>query len=125
MPGYLRYSVNPFMREIVDCFDIDSPVREVNLMKGVQITYTTALESGLLYYMAHVRSMPLMYMTADKELASARVENNILPMLQQSGLAHIIRSSDEGNSRKTGKTANHLQFEGGGYLVPFGARNAD
>ena len=34
IPGYIRYSVNPFMREIVDCFDINSPVREVNLKKG-------------------------------------------------------------------------------------------
>lgn len=125
IPGYIRYAVNPFMREIVDCFDVDSPVQEVNLKKGVQITYTTVLESGLLYFMAHVKSLPIMYMTADKELAKARVENNIIPMINQSGLADIIRSSDEGNTRKTGKTADHLQWEGGGYLVPFGAKNAD
>lgn len=125
IPGFIRYDVNPFMREIVDCFDIDSPVREVNLKKGVQITYSTVLESGALYFMGHVKTLPIMYMTADKELATARIENNFLPMLQQSNMAHIIRSSDEGNTRKTGKTANHLQFEGGGYLVPFGAVNAN
>lgn len=125
IPGYIRYSVNPFMREIIDCFDVDSPVREVNLMKGVQITYSTALESGALYYMAHVKTLPMMYVTADKELAKARVENNFIPMLQQSDFGHIIRSSDEGNTRKTGKTANHLQFVGGGYMVPGGANNAD
>ena len=56
MPGFIRYDVNPFMREIIDCFDIDSPVREVNVKKGVQITYTTALESGVLYYMGHVKN---------------------------------------------------------------------
>lgn len=125
IPGYIRYAVNPFMREIVDCFDVNSPVREVNLKKGVQITYSTVLESGALYFMAHVKTLPIMYMTADKELASARIENNFLPMLNHSDLAHIIRSSDIGNIRKTGKTANHLQFDGGGYLVPFGAKNAD
>lgn len=125
IPGYIRYDVNPFMREIVDCFSVDSPVREVNLKKGVQITYSTALESGALYYMGHVKTLPIMYITADKELAKARIENNFLPMLNHSGMAGIIRSSDEGNTRKTGNTANHLQFEGGGYLVPFGAKNAD
>ena len=125
VPGQISYDINPFMREILDCFDVDSPVREVNLKKGVQITYSTLLESGLLYYMAHVKSLPLMYMTADKELAKARIENNIIPMINQSGFADIIRSSDEGNSRKTGKTADHIQWEGGGYLVPFGAKNAD
>ena len=125
IPGFIRYDVNPFMREIIDCADVDSPVREVNIKKGVQITYTTLLESVMLYYMAHVKTLPMMYITADKELAKARVENNIIPMLNHSGLDHIIRSSDEGNSRKTGKTANHLQWEGGGYMVPFGAKNAD
>ena len=125
IPGFIRYDVNPFMREIVDCFDVDSPVREVNLKKGVQITYSTVLESGALYFMGHVKTLPIMYLTADKELAGARIENNFIPMLAHSDLGHIIRSSDEGNSRKTGKTANHLQFEGGGYLVPFGAKNAD
>ena len=124
MPGPMRWDVNPFMREIVDCFDIDSPVREVNVKKGVQITYTTLLESGLLYLMAHVKTAPVMFMTADKELAAARIENNILPMVNHSGF-DIIRSSDTTSKRKTGKTKDHIQWEGGGYLVPFGAKNAD
>jgi len=126
IPGYIRYDVTPFMREIVDCFDIDSPVREVAMMKGAQVAYTTAvLESGAMYYLGHIKTLPIMYMTADKELAAARIENNFLPMLQQSGLGDIIRSSDEGNIRKTGKTVNHIQVEGGAVLYPFGARNAD
>lgn len=125
LPGLIRYSVNPFMREIVDCFDIKNPVKEVNLMKGVQVTYSTVLESGVLYYADHVGTLPIMYITADKELASARIENNFIPMFNESGKGGIIRSSDITNTRKTGKTANHIQFEKGGYLVPFGARNAD
>lgn len=126
MEGYMRYDVNPFMREIIDCCDVNNPVREVNVMKGVQITYTTGvLEAAAFYYMAHIKTLPIMYITADKELATARVENNFLPMLSESGFSHIIRSSDEGNRRKTGKTTNHLQFEGGGYMVPFGAQNAN
>lgn len=124
-PGYIRYDFNPYMREILDCFDVDSPVREVNLMKGSQVTWTTTLESGVFYFMAHVKTLPIMFITADKELADARIENNFLPMLLQSGFAEIIRSSDTGNTRKTGKTKNHVQFEGGGYLLPFGANNAN
>jgi phage terminase large subunit GpA-like protein len=125
MPGFIRYDVNPYMREILDCFDVNSPVREVNLKKGVQITYTTLLESGLLYYMAQIKTLPVMYMTADKELAAARIENNIIPMVNQSGFADIIRSSDISSTRKSGKTKDHIQWAGGGYLVPFGSKNAD
>lgn len=124
-PGYLRYAVNPFMREIVDCFDVDSPIREVNVKKGVQITYSTLLESGVLYFADYIGTLPIMYMTADRELAAARIENNFLPMFKQSDKGHIITSTDAGNTRKTGQTKDHLQFAKGGYLVPFGARNAD
>lgn len=124
-PGYFDYSVNPFMREIVDCFDIRSAIREVNLMKGVQTTYTTTLENVLLYFMAHVKTAPVMFMTADAELAQARIENNITPMISLSGLNHIIQSSDTKNARKTGQTRDHIQWVGGGYMVPFGANNAN
>lgn len=125
MPGFIRYDTFPFLREILDCFDVDSPVREVNLKKGVQIGYSTLLESITLYYMAHVKTLPLMYVSADKELTHARVEENFIPMIQQSGLSHIIRSNDESNGRKTGQTKDHIQFEGGGHLRLGGARNAD
>ncbi|WNO24174.1 putative terminase large subunit [Acinetobacter phage Scuro] len=125
MPGFIRYDTFPFLREILDCFDVDSNVREVNLKKGVQIGYSTLLESITLYYMAHVKTLPLMYVSADKELTHARVEENFIPMIQQSGLSHIIRSNDEKNNRKTGQTKDHIQFEGGGHLRLGGARNAD
>lgn len=125
MPGFIRYDINPFMVEILDCADPRSHVREVNLLKGVQITYTTLLESILLYYIDYVKTRPCMMVSADKELVKGRIENYILPMLQQSEKAHLIRSADEGNTRKTGKTANHLQWDGGGFLIPAGANNAD
>ncbi len=124
IPGYISYSINPFMKEILNCFDVNSPVREVTLKKGVQITYSTLLESGSFYFMGHVKTAPIMYLTADMALSKARVENNFLPMLHQSGLGNIIQSSDIGNTRKSGSTEHHIQFKGGGYLVPFGAKSA-
>jgi phage terminase large subunit GpA-like protein len=66
----------------------------------------------------------MMYVTADKELSESRVENNILPMLHQSNMAGLLRSGDIGNKRKSGKTKQHLQWEGGGFLLPYGAQNA-
>jgi phage terminase large subunit GpA-like protein len=125
MPGPFRFSINPYMREILNCCDVDSPVREINLMKGVQITYSTLLECILMYFAGHIKSAPMMYVSADKELAKNRIENNILPMFQQSDMAHIIQSTDIGNKRKSGKTKDYLQFLGGGSLFPFGAKNAD
>lgn len=123
-PGPMSLEVCPFMIEPLEAADPYSPVREVNFKKGVQVMYTTAiLESILFYYIAHVKTRPCMLVTADRELAKMRIENYILPMLQQSDMSHLIVSSDEGNTRKTGKTSNHLQWQGGGFLLPGGANN--
>jgi phage terminase large subunit GpA-like protein len=123
-PGYIRFDLFPYMRELIDCFDPFSDVREVNLKKGVQTGYTTLLESVLFYYIGHVKTAPVFYITADKELAKARVENNILPMLIESDMHHRIRSADVGNSRKTGQADGLLQWDGGGFMMYNGAQNA-
>ena len=88
-PGYIRYDLFPYLVEIIECFDPMSPVREVNLMKGVQVGYTTLLESVLFFYIGHIKTAPAMFITADKELATMRVENNILPMLNESDMGHL------------------------------------
>lgn len=123
-PGFIRYDLFPFFTEIVECFDVRSPVREVNLLKGVQVGYTTLLESIMFYLIGFIKTQPGMYITADKELANLRMEMNILPMLNESDMMGLIRSSDVGNSRKTGKTKDYLQWDGGGFLVYNGAQNA-
>lgn len=123
-PGFIRYDLFPYLREPLECFAPWSPVREVNICKGVQTGYTTLLESVLLYYIGQVKTQPLMFITAEKELATLRVDNNIIPMLNESDLSHLIRSADTDNNRKTGKTKNYLQWDGGGSMVFDGAMNA-
>jgi len=123
-PGFIRYDLFPYLREILEAFDPQSPVREVNLKKGVQTGYTTLLESVLFYYIGHIKTAPVLYITADRELAKGRIENNILPMLVESDMMHRIRSADVTNHRKTGQTDGNLQWDGGGYLIYNGAQNA-
>lgn len=123
-PGYIRFDLFPFLREILECFDPKSPVREVDVEKGVQTGFTTLLESVAFYLIGYIKTEGGMFITAEKELADLRMDNNIIPMLNQSGLGDLIRSSDEGNSRKTGKTSKLIQWDGGGFLVPQGAQNA-
>jgi phage terminase large subunit GpA-like protein len=126
LPGPMSYETTPYLREIVDCVAIESDVREVNVMKGVQVGYTTGvLETAVFYFATWIKTVPLMFMSADKDLAKSRLEDFILLMLKDSGFSGIIRSSDTTNKRKTGQTAAHIQWEGGGSLIPFGAKNAD
>jgi phage terminase large subunit GpA-like protein len=124
LPGPFSFDVAPFAREIVDCMSVDSPIRECVWMKGVQITATTSgLENTIGYVIEHVKTAPMMLVTADAELAKIRLESYILPMLEHSGLAHLIRSSDEKNNRKTGKRDGKLEWVGGGFLTLIGAKN--
>lgn len=126
LPGFYRFEVAPYVREILDCLSVDSPVRSVAWMKGAQVCATVGvLENGIGYFIDHVRNAPVMLVTADAELAKLRLESYILPMLKLSGLDHLIRSSDENNPRKTGRTDKKLEWDGGGFLIPFGAQNAN
>src|SRR5690554_3217460 len=43
LPGYFRFEVAPYLREIVDCLSVDSPIREVAVMKGAQVCMTTGV----------------------------------------------------------------------------------
>lgn len=126
LPGPFRFDVAPYLREVVDCLSIDSPVRSVAWMKGAQICATTGvLENAIGYYIEHVKTAPMLLVTADVELARLRMESYVTPMLVHSGLDHLIRSADEQNHRRTGRTAKKIEWIGGGFLVPFGAKNAN
>jgi len=125
LPGHYSYEVCPPLKEIVDCLDIRSPVREVTLMKGAQIGATVGvLENAIGYFISEVKSAPMMLLTADAELAKTRMDGHVTLMIQQSGLADKIMTSDELSKNKTGKTNSKIEWEGGGYILPFGARNA-
>lgn len=126
MPGYFRFAVTPYLREIVDCLSVDSPIREVSVMKGAQVCFTTGvLENAIGYFIAHVKTAPMMLVTADAQLADLRIKSFIIPMIQESGLGHLIKSSDEKNARKTGATKEKLEWVGGGFLVPLGAQSSN
>ena len=123
-PGYFSFEVTPYMKEILDCLGETSPIREVYIMKGVQLAYTTAIIENLIgYVMAHVKTAPAMLVTADSELATLRMNANITPMIQASNLQNLIVSDDLISTRKTGKTDARISWVGGGSLVPIGAQN--
>jgi phage terminase large subunit GpA-like protein len=126
LPGPYSFGVAPYVREIVDCLDVNSPVRELTLMKGAQVLGTVGvIENGLGYFIDQVKTAPVMLLTADADLAKLRLESYITPMLRFSGLEHLIKSVDEDNNRKTGKTDRKIEWEGGGFLIPFGAKSAN
>lgn len=123
-PGPYRFEIAPYLREIVDCFCVDSPVREVAVLKGVQICFTTGVAENVLgYFIDEVKTAPVMWVTATDDMAKTRLEVNILPMIHHSGLDPLIASNDPENRRKTGRTDRKIEWLGGGCLLPFGAQS--
>ena len=126
LPGFYDYNVAPYLREIASCMDSDSPIREIDFMKGAQIGATVGvLENAIGYAVDHIKSAPIMLLTADSELAKLRIDSYIMPMFQHSGLINLIQATDDMNGRKSGRTDKKIEWQGGGYLVPFVAKNAD
>lgn len=125
-PGMYDYNAFPYLREIADCLSSESPVREIDVIKGAQIGATVGLlENCVGYYAEHEKGCPMLFVSADKELADLRVDNYITPMFQQSGMSHLIKSNDTLSRNKSGKTKDQISFAGGGFLIPFGANSSN
>lgn len=123
-PGLMSFDNFPYWREPLNCLDPRSDVREINLLKGVQVGATTLMVAGMFYYCCHVAHKNLLYISKEKELATDILENRLIPILQQSGFEHVIKPVEENNTRKKGKNKNFLQIMGGMTLYYFGANNA-
>ena len=125
LPGYYSFGLTPYLREIVDCLSVDSPIREVTVMKGSQLGVTTGvLENFFGYVIEHVRTSPIMLVTATDGVAKNRMSASVEPMLRDSGLKHLIKSND-GDKRKTGKREGYLEWDGGGFALAQGALSDD
>lgn len=123
--GFFRFEVTPYLKEIANCLSVNSPVQEVAIMKGAQLGFSQGIiENSIGYEIEHVKKYPCMFVTADAELARTILETRIQKMVRASDLEHLIMSSDEKNARKQGSTSKRMEWQGGGFLLPFGANNA-
>lgn len=123
-PGPFSWDGTPYLKEILDCLSQESPIHHVVLQKGAQVAATVGLlENAIGYYAEHVRTMPVLFFTADDGLAKLRMDTNVVPMFQHSGFDNIIQSNDTMRKGKQGLTNTKIEWAGGGYLIPLGAIN--
>lgn len=124
-PGPFSWEPTPYWVEVIDCLDPEDPTRFVIVQKGAQVAATVGiLETAIGYYIDYIKHMPILFFTADKELADQRVDENLVPMLQHSGMSHLIQANDEMRANKRGLTNRKISWAGGGYMLPLGAINA-
>jgi phage terminase large subunit GpA-like protein len=112
----------PFTVEIMDCLSVDSPWREIVVMKGGQTCLTTSvLENWIGYTIDHAPA-PMLYLTGSEELAKSGIEIKVDRMLASTDLIHKIRSTVPGKTNKTGNTTSRKDFAGG-FLLAYGGQS--
>lgn len=113
-PGFFKYDRSPYTREIIDCLSPDSPYSMIACMKNNQSGFTMGLIVPGICYVISENPANTMFVSGTDELARDTVRDKLDPVIQNSGISHLIRSSDtrKRNSR-TGNTDFKKEFAGG------------
>ena len=115
--GFWDNSVTPYHVEIMDCFSVSSPIREIAVMKGAQIGASTAVLENVIGYTIDHSPAPMMIVGSDQDSAETAGELRVDRMIESCGLADKIFSQGGGTSdrfkRKTGFTKRKKEFAGG------------
>lgn len=121
--GQWDNSVTPYLTEIMDCFDVSSPVREVAFIKSNQIGGTVVAENVVCYYIGE-HPCPIMYISSTEPHATDWMQNRMDNALLYSGLQGRIKSQSLDNSlkNKSGSTKRKKEFDGG-YLMAVGGQS--
>lgn len=114
MDGLFSWDVTPYLEEIADCFSETSPVQEIAVMKGARVGFTVGVLENFIGYSIDVAPAPILFVSADKELAEEVMKTRIGPMIQESGLsAKIFAPQSAAKTRATGDTNRLKEFAGG------------
>ncbi len=123
--GPFSFDYTPYTREIADCFSKNSIIREVAVMKGVQLGFTTSIYDNTIGYSIENNPSPMMIVSADKALLKDYKKVKLDDLIDNSGLRdRIVADTGNRNSRRQGDTATMVEFAGG-FLRLAGSHNAN
>lgn len=114
MQGKFKYSLTPYLREIVDTLSPDHPAKIVAVMKGSQIGFTEGvLVNGLLWLIANEPGNVLS-LSATDELSKEMVEQRLEQGIRSVGINHLIRPNTiRKKNQRTGDTSKSKEYAGG------------
>jgi len=122
-PGIVSYNESPFWREVVDCLAEGAETSEIGVMKGGQIGATTMILEAYIAYRIAVAPCPMLYTSADNELAEENMQSRIDAMIKTTNLGKKIKPGTvKKGSRKTGDTKKQKEFAGG-FITAMGLNN--
>lgn len=111
--GRWKYSLTPYMREVVDRLSPDDPTRVLVLMAGSQLGKSHGFVfNGIGYIMKH-RPTNILLTCGDEDLTKDAM-TKIDEMIQNSGLKDLVRSNSiKKSNQKSGDTDRMKEFVGG------------
>ena len=123
--GKFSYDRSPYTREIIDNLSATSPIDTVAVMKCAQSGLTQGVIMPGICWIIAENPAPTLFMAGDKDLAKDTITGRLDPMIDNSGISHLIRANKmRGKNQRTGDTSTGKEFSGG-FLVVHGTKNAD
>jgi phage terminase large subunit GpA-like protein len=109
-PGRWRTDRTPYLREIMDCFDIYSEVQEVVIMKGAQLGLTEA-GFNVAGYFIDMDPCPIMYVMPTDATVKRNSKLRFDPMVRESPT--LAAKVSAGSSRSKSNTMLQKDYPGG------------
>lgn len=113
-PGPCSFDRTPYMREIALECSPQSETQEIVFMKPGQIGGTAMSAENLILFSIEEDPAPVLYVTANEELAKKWAQTTIEPMIEAAGLTSKLKATTKKSSNKaTGNTTLNKSWAGG------------
>ncbi|PXX26270.1 phage terminase large subunit GpA-like protein [Thalassospira sp. 11-3] len=123
--GPFRYDKSPYTREIINNLSPTDPTETTAVIKCAQSGLTQGVIIPGICYIISENPGPILFMAGDKELARNSVRTRLDPVIESSGIGHLIRPNViRKKNQRTGDTDFSKEFAGGQLIVE-GTKNAD
>ena len=119
-PGRWRTDRTPYLREIMDCLSVMSPVQRIVFKKGSQIGGTEGINNAI-GYIIHMAPGPILAVSPTVEMAKRNSRQRIDPLIAE--VPALRERIAPARSRDAGNTVLSKDFQGG-VLVMTGANSA-
>lgn len=118
--GPYSFKLTPYLREVADRMSIRSMTTEIAIIKANQLGMSY-LSLGLMCYYIYYSIGPQLFISGDESMASEAIEKRLDPILEASGLRHLIKPivKKNGLARATGDTKSVKSY-GGTFLRAIG-----
>ena len=113
-PGKYRSERTPYLREIMDCLSVESPVRRVVVKKPAQVGFSEALNNWIGYVIHHAPG-PMLLVQPTVDLCKRYSKQRIAPMINETPV--LTSRVAEEKSRDSSNTMLEKEFPGGMLLM--------